>query len=132
MKVETRLFWALTPFFVFMSAFYGLWSNWEPVGSAGLLLLAGLNGMIAAYLQLTQRSIDARPEDDPHGEIEHGAGDQGVYAPWSWWPLVLAFAAAVCFLGLAVGWWVFIIGAVLSALALVGWVFEFSRGQHAH
>ena len=46
--------------------------------------------------------------------------------------LVLAFAASICFLGLAVGWWVFYIGAAVSVIALVGWVFEFSRGQHAH
>ena len=97
-----------------------------------LLLLVGLSGMIAAYLRVTARQMDARPEDDPHGEIEQGAGDQGVFAPWSWWPLVLAFAASICFLGLAVGWWVFYIGAAVSVIALVGWVFEFSRGQHAH
>jgi hypothetical protein len=55
-----------------------------------------------------------------------------VYAPWSWWPLAIAGSAAVVFLGLAVGWWLVYVGIALSAIALVGWVFEFSRGQHAH
>jgi len=29
-------------------------------------------------------------------------------------------------------WWVLYIGVALGVVALVGWVFEFSRGQHAH
>lgn len=133
MKVETRLFVILVPFFLVVSLVYGFWSRWqEPVGFAALLLLAGLVGMIGFYLALLSRRIDPRPEDDPYGEIEQGAGDQGVYSPWSWWPLVIAGAAAVCFLGLAVGWWLFYIGAAVSVIGLVGWIFEFSRGQHAH
>ncbi|UTT57917.1 cytochrome c oxidase subunit 4 [Cellulosimicrobium cellulans] len=132
MKVEYKLFIFLTPFFALVGVVYGLWSGWEPVGSAALLLTAGLSGMIGAYLALTAKRIDARPEDDPDGLIEQGAGDQGVYAPWSWWPLAIAGSAAVVFLGLAVGWWLVYVGIALSAIALVGWVFEFSRGQHAH
>ncbi len=132
MKVEYKLFIFLTPFFALIGVVYGLWSAWEPVGSAALLLTAGLSGMIGAYLALTAKRIDARPEDDPDGLIEQGAGDQGVYAPWSWWPLAIAGSAAVVFLGLAVGWWLVYVGIALSAIALVGWVFEFSRGQHAH
>ncbi|MDQ8041755.1 cytochrome c oxidase subunit 4 [Cellulosimicrobium cellulans] len=132
MKVEYKLFIFLTPFFALIGVVYGLWSGWEPVGSAALLLTAGLSGMIGAYLALTAKRIDARPEDDPDGLIEQGAGDQGVYAPWSWWPLAIAGSAAIVFLGLAVGWWLVYVGIALSAIALVGWVFEFSRGQHAH
>src|SRR5690554_5991913 len=133
MRVETRLFVVLVPFFLLVSVVYGLWTRWqEPVGFAALLLVAGLVGMIGFYLALLSRRIDPRPEDDPFGEIEQGAGDQGVYSPWSWWPLIIAAAAAICFLGLAVGWWLFYIGAAVSVIGLVGWVFEFSRGQHAH
>lgn len=132
MKIETRLFLFLAPFFLVVAIVYGLMSDFEPVGTAALLLLVGLVAMIAGYLWITARKIDPRPEDDPHGEIEQGAGDQGVFSPWSWWPLVLAAAGAICFLGLAVGWWVFYIGAAFGVIALVGWVFEFSRGQHAH
>ncbi|SDD01696.1 Cytochrome c oxidase subunit IV [Sanguibacter gelidistatuariae] len=132
MKIESRLFVFLVPFFLVVALSYGLLSDWEPVGSVGLLLLVGLVAMIGSYLVVTGKRMDPRPEDDPYGEIEQGAGEQGVYAPWSWWPLAIASGAAICFLGLAVGWWVFGIGVVVSILALVGWVFEFSRGQHAH
>lgn len=132
MKIETRLFVYMSPFFVTVAVIYGFWSNWEPVGTACLLLTGGLSAMIGAYLAMTAARIDDRPEDDPHGEIDQGAGDQGVYAPWSWWPLVLAGTSAICFLGLAVGWWVFYIGAALAVIGLVGWVLEYSRGVHAH
>jgi hypothetical protein len=60
-KVEYKLFIFLTPFFALIGVVYGLWSGWEPVGSAALLLTAGLSGMIGAYLALTAKRIDARP-----------------------------------------------------------------------
>ncbi|MCK9793323.1 cytochrome c oxidase subunit 4 [Isoptericola sp. 4D.3] len=133
MKIEIKLFLFLAPFFVVVGVVYGLLSDFsEPVGYLGLPLVGALMAMVGAYLALTARRIDARPEDDEEGEIEQGAGDQGVYSPWSWWPLAIAAAAAVAFLGLAVGWWVVYIGFALGVIGLVGWVFEFSRGQHAH
>ena len=95
-------------------------------------LVGGLVGMIGAYFALLSRRIDDRPEDDPLGEIEQGAGDQGVFSPWSWWPLVLGVSGAITFAGLAIGWWLSYIGIALGVIGLVGWVFEFSRGQHAH
>ncbi|WP_402371491.1 cytochrome c oxidase subunit 4 [Isoptericola rhizosphaerae] len=133
MKIEIRLFIWLAPFFVVVGVLYGFFGGWsEPVGYLGLPLIGGLMAMVGAYLALQARHIDPRPEDDEQGEIDQGSGDQGVYAPWSWWPLVLAGGAAVAFLGLAVGWWVFYISLILGLVGLVGWVFEFSRGQHAH
>ncbi|PFG32909.1 cytochrome c oxidase subunit 4 [Sanguibacter antarcticus] len=132
MKIESKLFSYMFPFFFLVFLVYGFWSDWEPAGSVTLLLTGLLVGMVGWYLAATARRMDERPEDDPFGEIEQGAGEQGVYAPWSWWPLAIAAGAAITFLGLAVGWWIFGIGAALSVIALVGWVFEFSRGQHAH
>ena len=132
MKIESRLFMFLAPFFLVVALAYGWLSRWEPVGTVALLLLVGLVGMVGWYLNATAKRIDQRPEDDPYGEIDQGAGEQGVFAPWSWWPLAIAAGAAICFLGLAAGWWIFGIGVIVSVLALVGWVFEFSRGQHAH
>ena len=70
--------------------------------------------------------------DDEDGEIIAYAGTYGTFAPWSWWPLGLGLGCAVSFAGLAVGWWVFIIGAALSMFFCIGWVYEFSRGKYAH
>ena len=132
MKLETKLFLYGVLFFVPVGVIYGVWSDGEPVGMLGIPLVGGLVGMIGAYFALLSRRIDPRPEDDEHGEIEQGAGDLGVYAPWSWWPLAIGAAGAITFLGLAVGWWLVYVGIAFGAVALVGWVFEFSRGQHAH
>ncbi|GEA89136.1 cytochrome c oxidase subunit 4 [Cellulomonas cellasea] len=132
MKLEAKLFLYGILFFVPVGVIYALWSDGEPVGTLGIPLVGGLVGMIGGYLALLARRIDARPEDDPLGEIEQGAGDQGVYSPWSWWPLAIALAAALVFAGLALGWWLVGLGMVLGLVALVSFVFEFSRGQHAH
>lgn len=132
MKFETKFFLLLTPFFLLAALVYAWWSRGEAVGTAGLFLVTGLMGMIGFYLALLSRRIDRRPEDDPYADVEQGAGDQGVFSPWSWWPLVLASGAALSFASLAIGWWLFAIGAAVGVIGLVGWVFEFSRGQHAH
>jgi len=131
-KLETKLFLYGVLFFVPVGLIYAWWSGGEAVGTVGIPLVGGLVGMIGAYFALLGRRIDERPEDDPNGEIEQGAGDQGVYSPWSWWPLVLGSAAAIVFAGFAVGFWLSGIGLVLGVIGLVGWVFEYSRGQHAH
>jgi len=132
-KVETTLFGAGALFFTPIAVIYGFVTSWhEPVGAAALFLTGGLAALIALYFFFTSRRIDFRPEDDPDGEISQGAGDQGMFAPYSWWPLPLAAGAAMLFAGLAVGWWLAFIGAGVGALALVGWVFEFYRGEHAH
>lgn len=132
MKIETMLFGSGLFFFTPVALIYGLLSGWEAVGTAALLLTAGLAALIGGYLWVTARRIDPRPEDDPQGEIEQGAGEQGFYSPHSWWPLPLAAAGAVVFAGVAIGWWLFFIGAAFGALALVGWVYEYYRGAHAH
>ncbi len=72
MKVEYKLFIFLTPFFALIGVVYGLWSGWEPVGSAALLLTAGLSGMIGAYLALTAKA-DRRPPGGRPGR-PHRAG----------------------------------------------------------
>ena len=70
-------------------------------------------------------------EDDPLGEIEDIQGDYGFFSPHSWWPLFLAGSGALVFLGLAVGWWLFVIGVFVGVPAVVGWTFEYWKGPHA-
>ena len=133
MKVEAWFFGGGVPLFVVFAVVYGQVTDWnEPVGTSCLFLTAGLALLIGGYLGYTARVIDARPEDDGFAEIAEGAGELGEFAPYSWWPLAAAGGAAVLFAGLAVGWWLVIIGVAFSGLGLVGWVFEFYRGEHAH
>lgn len=130
--VETVVFAALVPFFLIVGVVYIVLTGFEPVGSVAILLLGGLAGLVAFYLWATGRRIDARPEDDPLGTVESAAGEYGEFAPHSWWPLVLGLAAAILFAGVAIGWWICVVGAVVGVIGLVGLLFEFSRGQHAH
>ncbi len=132
MNIEARIFAFPAVFFFTAATAYGLLSHWEVVGTVCIALTGALATMIGAYFRVLARRFGERPEDSNEGEIDAEAGDQGVYAPWSWWPLVLASSAAMGFTALAVGWWLMVPAAILVTIGLVGWVFEFSRGQHAH
>ncbi|MCG2622212.1 cytochrome c oxidase subunit 4 [Arthrobacter sp. I2-34] len=133
MKIESWLFIGLVPFFALTATVYGFMVNWhEPVGYLGMFMLSGLSGMIGFYLLFTARRVGTRPEDRLDAEIHEGAGEQGHFSPWSWWPITLSAAAATGFLGLAVGWWIVYIGVGFAAVSIIGWVYEYSRGLHAH
>ena len=123
----------MAPFFLVVGVVYGYLVEWtEPVGYLALFLTAAMSAMIAFYIGFTGRRIGPRPEDRLDAEIHEGSGEQGFFSPWSWWPLLLGISCAIGFLGMAVGWWILYIGAGLAIIALVGWVYEYSRGNHAH
>jgi hypothetical protein len=130
MKVEGWLFAAGFFFFAIASVIYGLLAE-EPVGTVALAFTAGLAFLVGYYLLFTARRIDPRPEDSKVAEVAEGAGELGFYSPHSWWPLAVAFFAAVSFLGVVIGWWLFIIGAMGGGLAVIGLVFEYYRGEPA-
>ena len=130
MKVEGWLFAAGFFFFAIAAVIYGVLAE-EPVGTVALAFTAGLAFLVGYYLLFTARRIDPRPEDSKTAEIVDGAGELGFYSPHSWWPLAVAASAAITFLGVAIGWWLFIIGAGCGALAVVGFVFEYYRGEPA-
>jgi hypothetical protein len=133
MKVESLIFLGMAPFFAAVGTVYGFLVGWhEHVGYLALYLTAGLAAMIGAYLSFTGKRVGPRPEDRLDAEIHEGSGEQGHFSPWSWWPLAVGIAAATGFLGLAAGWWILYIGAGFAVIALIGWVYEYSRGEHAH
>lgn len=132
MFVETVTFLAGVPFFTIVGLVYGFLSGWEPVGTTCLILLGGLFGMAGGYLYITAKRIDARPEDDPQGEIHQRAGEYGEFSPQSWWPLVLGISVTLMFGGIPIGWWMVGIGAVVGLVGITGQLFEKYRGQHAH
>ena len=131
MRIEGLLFAAGFVFFAIAAVVYGLLSS-EPVGTVALAFTSGLAFLVGYYVLFTARRIDPRPEDSKTAEIADGAGELGFYSPHSWWPLAVAFFAATCFLGIVVGWWLFIIGVIGAALAVIGFVFEYYRGEPAH
>jgi hypothetical protein len=130
-KVEGWLFFSGFFFFSISAIVYGLLSG-EPAGTAALAFTAGLAFLVGFYLLFTARSIDSRPEDRLDAEIADGAGELGFYSPHSWWPLAVGLSAAIAFAGIVFGWWLFILGAGLGAMAVVGLVFEYYRGEPVH
>jgi NADH:ubiquinone oxidoreductase subunit 3 (subunit A) len=45
---------------------------------------------------------------------------------------MLGISCAMAFASLAFGWWLFFIAFPFAIVALVGFVYEYSRGAHAH
>jgi len=130
-KIEGLLFFSGFIFFTICAVVYGLLSG-EPAGTAALAFTAGLAFLVGFYLLFTASRIDSRPEDRLDAEIAEGAGELGFYSPHSWWPLAVGFAAAVAFAGIVFGWWLFLIGAGLGGMAVIGLVFEYYRGEPVH
>ena len=137
MRTTSRIFTILFIFFLVVAAAYGyVTSRWdpmglEPMGFPAFLMLTGMCAMIAAVTRMNSRRFGPRPEDRDDAEVSDDAGIQGSFAPYSWWPLWTAVAAAMCFLGVAAGFWITGLGVVVAIYAITGWVMEFSLGQHA-
>ena len=132
MRVETKLFLYLFVFFVPVTLIYGFWSQWsEPIGLTALVLTALLFALSGFYLWMTGKKLPLRPEDNATGEIEDAEGNYGYFVASSWTPLWLAGSGAIMFAGLAVGWWLFIIGAFLGIVAVCLWVFESFSGEYS-
>ena len=131
MKVEAWVFGILSVFVVVVTPIYWLMSN-DPTGTTALVMTFFLSLLVAFYLTVTGRRMDARPEDRKEAEIAEGAGELGFFPPYSWWPLWCALTLAVAVLGIVFGWWLFIAGVGIGIVTLSGFIFEYYRGDHAH
>ena len=131
MRVEGWLFLGCAIFFGVADIFYWNLSH-DPTGGTALALAVCLAFLTGFYVPFTGRRLPQRPEDDPEGEIEQGTGELGFFSPHSWWPLFVGLAAALAAVGVAIGWWLFLIGALCLVLAVIGFVFEYYRGHFAH
>ena len=131
MKVEGWLFVGSAAFFAVMDVIYWHFSK-DPTGTTALALSVGLAFLTGFYLLFTGRRLPLRPEDNPAGEIAEGTGELGFFSPHSWWPLITGMSAAVAALGVAIGWWLFLIGMLFVLLSAIGFVFEYYRVQYAH
>jgi hypothetical protein len=127
MKASWKLFGGLAVFYAIVTVIYALIGG-EPLGISGLLLSAGLAGMIGFYVWFTQKRIGVElPEDNLEAEIADGAGELGFYSPHSWWPLPVALSACTLGLGLLIGWWLSLIGLGALMLSVIGMVTEYEK-----
>ncbi|HET7689509.1 MAG TPA: cytochrome c oxidase subunit 4 [Nocardioidaceae bacterium] len=132
MKAETWTMAICTIFFVLVAPAYWLITE-EITGTSALVMTALLGSLTTFYLYFHARKMEPRPEDRKDAEIADGAGELGFFPPYSWWPLWSALClSTIVFAGALQAWWLMIIGFALGAIAAVGWVFEYYRGEHAH
>lgn len=143
MRSNTNLWWLLSGFFLLMFATYSIWNvvdhpdkPWyhalEWVGSVALLFAAFMAALIAFYVGRVHKAQGGElPEDVLTSDIDDGDPEMGEFSPWSWWPIVLASAAAFAMIGLTVGTWLMPIGFGIFLVAIVGWVYEYYRGYFA-
>jgi hypothetical protein len=130
-KVEAYLFLGCATFFGASDIVYWQFSK-DPTGTTALALAVALAFLTGFYVLFTGRRLPVRPEDTPEGEIDEGVGELGFFSPHSWWPLFVGLAAALAALGVAIGWWLFLIGALSLVFSVIGFVFEYYRGHYAH
>jgi hypothetical protein len=129
-KTEGRIFAFGAVFFVLVASIYWYVAR-DPIGTTALALCGGLAFLVGFYVLYTAKRVYPRPEDREDGEIDEADPEYGFYSPHSWWPLVMGFATFVVVLGLIFAVWVIVVGVLLLALALVGWLFEYYRGDFA-
>ena len=150
MRANVIMFWILAVFFGLAAAVYAVWTavDWgygasriadahvtpgpEWAGTVALALTTVLSAFIAFYLGRVHKAQGAElPEDRLDANIDDGDAELGFFSPWSWWPILLAAGAALAFLGLAVGFWIAFLAVPIVLVALVGWVYEYYRGNFA-
>lgn len=151
MKGNVVLFWSLCAFFAVSAVLYIVWSalfattgvvtvapgedgrHIEWVGALALGLCAVMFALLAFYIGKSHSSQGGElPEDRGDANIDDGDPEVGHFSPWSWWPIFLAGAIALVALGVAIGFWIAFIGVVFLLIALVGWVYEYYRGNFTH
>ncbi|MFC5724627.1 cytochrome c oxidase subunit 4 [Streptomyces gamaensis] len=129
MKIQGKMFLWLSLFVLVMAAVYGVWSK-EPAGTTALFLAFGLCVMVGYYLAFTARRVDVGAGDDKDADVADDAGELGFFAPHSWQPLSLALGGSLAFLSICFGWWLMYFSAPIILVGLLGWVFEFYRGEN--
>lgn len=131
MKIEAFLFALGFVFYSVVAAAYWYLSR-DEVGTTALALTGALAFLVAFYVWYTSKRVYPRPEDRLDAEIDEADPEYGFFSPHSWWPLVVALAASVVVLGLIFAVWLIVLGVFVLLIGLVGWLFEYYRGEFAH
>src|ERR1700712_3995911 len=124
MKIEGYLFAFLAAFLLIIGSGYLLWSG-DWTGGTALLFAGGLGTILGTYLLFTASRMEPRPEDRADAEVDEGSGEIGFFSPHSWWPLALAAGASILTLGAVFGRWLLIAGALITLVAVTGFVLEY-------
>ena len=69
--------------------------------------------------------------DNFTGEIAESAGEYGSTHHGLEWPFMIGLTCMIVVLGAAIAWWVLILALPIVAVAVIGWVYEYNRGDRA-
>ena len=117
-------------FLVVGGAYYFL--SGDAIGTTALVMTGGLAFLVAFYVLYTDKRLDGLPEDRANAEIDEADPEYGFYSPHSWWPLPVGFGAMLIALGFIFAAWLAVLGVMVLMIAVIGWLFEYYRGIHAH
>lgn len=148
MKTNIVIMWVICVFFLAATVLY-VWFHIDAFGGdldgyghmgvgfwtgvVTMLLTSVFGAFLAVYLNIRYKKQGAElPEDIDHAVLDDADPEVGFYSPWSWWPVTMAAAVALVFLGVAVGFWIAFYAIPLVVIALVGHTLEYSRGNHHH
>lgn len=131
MKIEGLLFALGSAFYLAVAGIYWYFSR-DAIGTTALALTGALAFLVAFYVLYTSKRVYPRPEDRQNAEIDEADPEYGFFSPHSWWPLAIGIAASMIAIGLIFAVWIIVFGVFLLFLALVGWMFEYYRGEFAH
>lgn len=139
MKSNAVIFTIVGIYFFVIGVVYTVWNllthgYLEWAGTVALYLAAALGLFIGFYLFLVQKKLGAPLiEDLPDSDVDDGDPEIGEFSPWSWWPMVLAFACGLVVLGLSIGFtfWLTFLALPLVIVGVVGWIYEYYRGHFA-
>lgn len=130
MKIEGRLFAAGSAGFASIAAIYWYTAH-DPIGTTGLTMSALLAALVAFYTLYTSKRVWPRPEDRLDANIEDADPEYGFFSPHSWWPLVIGVAVMFTVFGLVFAVWLIALGVFTLVIGLIGWLFEYYRGEFA-
>jgi 4-hydroxybenzoate polyprenyltransferase len=130
MKIEG---WTFILGFLFYSVVGGAywWFSRDEVGTTLLILTGALAFLVAFYTLYTAKRVYPRPEDRQDGEIDEADPEYGFFSPQSWWPLVVGLGASGIILGLVFAVWFVVLSVAILMLGIIGWLFEYYRGEFA-
>ncbi|MFF5184344.1 cytochrome c oxidase subunit 4 [Streptomyces sp. NPDC000345] len=126
MRTEAFLFGGVGVFFGGAAVLYGVWSRWDPAGTAALVLACLMAAVISFFCAVNYRRRGRRPQDRRDAEVADGTGPLEFFPPESRWPIVTAGGFAVAATGVVYGLWLFLIGVGVLAVGVFGWVFQYA------